>query len=116
MNAKKYNPYKKFDIINKVCFLGKLPKISITILRRMPQEQKGSMGFIVYANGKATDIVLKEYKNRGNMTLTLLHEMLHYRMSLSNQSPRHTKTFKKREWKLANKLLPHCKEIFGCRV
>lgn len=111
----KYN--KKFKIINAVCFRYKLPYIQIKTVKKWPKgTDKRTLGQTITKGRQIVGITLLICRNTGDMTMTLMHEMLHCRYFLSGKKMNHSKQFKKREWKLAEKLIEYCPEMNGCVV
>jgi len=114
-----YNYNEKFKIINWVCFNCKIPEIKIKVVKKWPKgTDKRTLGQTHTDDDKRKiiKIVLLKCKNKGDMTITLMHEMLHCRYYMNRKKMNHSKEFKKREWKLAKRLIKYCPEIYGCVV
>ena len=102
----------RFGVINKICFGGRLKPIPIRIMKKSAK----TLGYFEYGDTKQDLAIEIRNGNEGDMTITLLHEMIHYRQYLSKKKVVHDKKFKEREWKLANKLKKHFPEMIGRKI
>lgn len=112
----------RFMDINHECFKDKLPLVKIEVVTVWKNRDKdvpvNSLGWFEWGYNKVMQCpYVRIYVKRGkagDMTLTLLHEMMHYRQYLNKKKMNHDKKFRKRERSFAKSLREVYPEIIGC--